>query len=92
MIRNAADFGELVRRCRRQKKLTQRDLALVAGVGERFVIELEGGKPTCQLGKSLAVAAALGIELTDSKMRAGQQLEKADIPDVDVPDIEGWTP
>ena len=92
MISNAADFGELVRQCQREKRLTQRDLALVAGGGERFVIELEGGKPTCQLGKSLAVAAARGIALADTRTPAGPPPEDADIPDVDIPDIEGWAP
>ncbi|MFL5287592.1 MAG: helix-turn-helix transcriptional regulator [Rhodopila sp.] len=92
MIRDTADFGQLVRRCRREKGLTQRDLALVAGVGERFVVELEGGKPTCQIGKSLAVATALGIELADCRMAVGPQADEAETPDVDVPDIEGWRP
>jgi predicted transcriptional regulator len=30
--------------------LTQADLALAAGVGLRFVVELEAGKPTVRLG------------------------------------------
>lgn len=66
MISNAADFGNLVRARRREAGLSQRDLAAVADTGERFIVELEAGKPTCQLGKALAVARALGIVLADA--------------------------
>ena len=31
----------------------------------RFLIELEAGKPSCQLGRSLLVAEALGLRLLD---------------------------
>jgi hypothetical protein len=43
--------------------MTQRELALVAGTGERFVVDLESGKPTAQLGRALAVLATLGLHL-----------------------------
>ena len=57
----AARFGVLVRQRREALKLRQDDLALAAGVGRRFVIDLEAGKPTCQLGKALLVAFAVGL-------------------------------
>jgi len=44
--------------------LTQRDLALAIGTGERFIVELEAGKPTAQLEKALAAARAVGLRLT----------------------------
>jgi HTH-type transcriptional regulator / antitoxin HipB len=43
--------------------MTQRELALVAGTGERFVVDLESGKVTAQLGRALTVLAALGLRL-----------------------------
>jgi y4mF family transcriptional regulator len=55
-----AEVGKLVRETRRAAGLTQEQLAGAAGVGVRFLIELEGGKPTAQLGKTLAVLAVLG--------------------------------
>jgi y4mF family transcriptional regulator len=58
----AARFGALVRERREALNLRQDDLALAVGVGRRFVIDLEAGKPTCQLGKALAVAAAVGLQ------------------------------
>jgi transcriptional regulator with XRE-family HTH domain len=61
----AAAFGSLVRRRRRQLKIRQAQLALATGVGRRFLIELEAGKPSCQLGRSLLVAEALGLKPAD---------------------------
>ncbi len=58
-------FGSLVRSRRQALGITQRDLALAVNVGERFIVDLESGKPTCQLGKALAVARGVGILLTD---------------------------
>ena len=43
--------------------VTQKDLALTSGTGLRFIIELEKGKPTCQLEKALAVLNTLGIKI-----------------------------
>jgi HTH-type transcriptional regulator/antitoxin HipB len=57
-------IGELVRLTRKSMGVTQKDLALTSGTGLRFIIELEKGKPTCQLGKVLTVLQTLGIKLT----------------------------
>jgi y4mF family transcriptional regulator len=43
--------------------LRQDELAAAAGVGVRFVVDLERGKPTVQLGRTLAVLAALGLDM-----------------------------
>ncbi len=54
-------IGALVRTTRKSIGATQKDLALTSGTGMRFIIELEKGKPTCQLGKVLTVLHTLGI-------------------------------
>ncbi len=54
-------IGETVRAARKKLGVTQRDLALTSGTGLRFIIELERGKPTCQMGKVLTVLHTLGI-------------------------------
>ena len=64
-IKNAAEFGELIRRKRRGLRLTQEELATRCGVGLRFIVDLEGGKPSCQLGKALTVAAEVRLRLDD---------------------------
>jgi transcriptional regulator with XRE-family HTH domain len=58
-------FGCLVRSRRKAMRMRQDQLALATGVGRRFVIDLEAGKPSCQLGRSLLVAAALGFDLAN---------------------------
>lgn len=66
MIRTISDtaaIGRLVRDTRRALGLTQPDLALSAGVGVRFLVDIEKGKPTAQIGKVMQVLAALGIEM-----------------------------
>ena len=52
--------SQLVTR-RRDLGLRQVDLALLAGVSERFVRELETGKPTVRLDKVLPVLEVLGL-------------------------------
>ncbi len=71
MIADAATFGARLARARRALGLTQRDLALAVGVGERFIVELERGKPTAQLGKALAAAKAVGMRLVDAADSGG---------------------
>jgi len=58
------EIGKLVRDTRKQLGVTQKDLALTAGTGLRFVIDLERGKETCELGKSLRILQTLGITVT----------------------------
>jgi DNA-binding XRE family transcriptional regulator len=61
----ARTFGLLTRSRRRALNMTQDQLALATGVGRRFLIDLEAGKVTCQLGLSLVVAEALGLRTSD---------------------------
>lgn len=62
-ITNAAQFGKAVRETRKSLKLTQSDVAGACGTGIRFIVDLERGKPTCELEKALLVAQMLGIVL-----------------------------
>lgn len=61
---NAKSIGSLIRQERKLQKLTQEQLAGLTGLGARFVRELEAGKESCQLGRTLQVMAALGLRLT----------------------------
>lgn len=60
-ITNAVQLGQAVRQQRKLLGLTQRDLAMTCGTGLRFIIDLEKGKPTCQVGKALQVLQMLGL-------------------------------
>ncbi len=56
-------LGRAVRTIRKQLGLTQPELAMTAGTSVRFIVEVEKGKPTCQIGKVLTVLATLGMTL-----------------------------
>ncbi len=62
MIQSTEEIGQVVRQVRKQQGVTQSDLALAAGTGLRFIIDLEKGKPTCQIGKILQVLQVLRIQ------------------------------
>jgi HTH-type transcriptional regulator/antitoxin HipB len=64
-------FGALIRTERKAQGLRQDELAAASGVGLRFLVELERGKPTVQFGKALAVLAALGCRV--DVVRPGRQ-------------------
>ncbi|HXS78289.1 MAG TPA: type II toxin-antitoxin system Y4mF family antitoxin [Terracidiphilus sp.] len=57
-------IGQMIRDTRKKLGVTQKDLALTSGTGLRFVIDLERGKETCEIGKALRVLQTLGIKLT----------------------------
>lgn len=56
-------IAKFIKEKRKQLKLTQPELAERAGVGLRFVRELEQGKQTVQLDKVNQVLALFGSEL-----------------------------
>ena len=66
IVKNPRDIGETVRRTRRSQGLTQVELAGASGTGVRFIMELEKGKESCQMGKVLRVLRMLGLELSVS--------------------------
>jgi y4mF family transcriptional regulator len=57
------ELGRLLRATRVAQGLRQAQLAAAAGVGVRFLVELERGKPSAHLGKALEVINALGIRI-----------------------------
>jgi transcriptional regulator with XRE-family HTH domain len=73
MIKTAKEFGERVAAARKSLGITQRELALAINAGERFIVELEAGKPTAQLGKALAAAQAAGLRLEDVSGNSGER-------------------
>lgn len=62
-IHSTQQLGEALRAARKQLELTQSQLALAAGVGVRFIVDLEAGKPTLRLETVLRVIEALGGEI-----------------------------
>lgn len=62
-IRSPRQLGDVLHVARKQIGLTQPQLALAAGVGVRFIVDLEAGKPTLRLENVLRVIDALGGEI-----------------------------
>ena len=60
---NPNEIAELVRYCRKQSRLSQKELALHAGVGKTVVFDIEKGKETVQLNTLLKVFDVLNIQL-----------------------------
>lgn len=63
MLLTPEELGRIVKKERKAMGLTQADLALTSGTGMRFISDLENGKPTCQIGKTLTVLNTLGLRL-----------------------------
>ncbi|HPB91300.1 MAG TPA: helix-turn-helix transcriptional regulator [Rugosibacter sp.] len=59
-IQTTVQLGDTLRAARKQLGLTQPQLALAAGVGVRFIVDLEAGKATIRLENVLRVIDALG--------------------------------
>jgi len=62
-IRSGKELGSLVRAVRQEARLDQETAAGLAGVGVRFLGDVERGKPTVRLGLVLQVLERLGLEL-----------------------------
>lgn len=60
---NAKQIGNLVRNKRKELGITQAYLAAVANTGVRFISDLENGKTTVELEKTLHVLRVLNIKL-----------------------------
>ena len=62
-MKTAEQLGAAIRTRRKQLKITQKELAMTCGTGLRFIVDVEKGKPTCQMGKTLQVFQMLGLAI-----------------------------
>lgn len=60
---SAAEIGKILAMARRQRQLTQAQLAQAVGATQTWVSMVEQGKETAQLGKVLRLLAYLGVRL-----------------------------
>lgn len=65
--RTVAQVGAIVAACRKRQGLTQTDLTGLAGLGTRFLVDLEKGKETIQMQRVLDVLNQLGLEIVIRK-------------------------
>lgn len=62
-IKNLSDLAEIIVKIRKAQGLTQKDVAFACNVGIRYIVDLENGKETCEIGKALKIVNMLGIKL-----------------------------
>lgn len=62
-VRSSEELGLVVASTRKGRGYSQQQFADLAGVGRRFVSDLENGKPTVEVGKVLQVLTTLGIDM-----------------------------
>ena len=63
IITSEKNIGLLIKEKRKKINMTQKEAASIAGVGVRFLSELENGKPTLEIDKVLNVARIFGIDI-----------------------------
>lgn len=68
-IHSAKDVGSAVRSARKERGITQAELAGYCGCGTRFISDLENGKPTAEIGKAIDVVSMLGMDIEISARR-----------------------
>jgi len=85
----AQAFGALVRRRREECGISQTALARIVGVSRGFIIDLERGKATTQLGPALVIAQAVGVPAATLLVGQPGAATDADTTyDDDLPDLE----
>lgn len=73
VIRTSLELGQLIRAQREKLALRQVDVAGLGNTGNRFIVDLENGKPTVQLQKVLDLMDLLGLEVS-IQPKAGRPL------------------
>ena len=62
-ILTSRELGNIMRTERKRQGLTQAELAGLCGVGITFLSQLENGKDSAEIGKTLRVLTMLGIDV-----------------------------
>ena len=75
-ITNSQELGTAIRTERKRLKVTQKELAMVAGVGLRYLIELERGKTTARIEGVFKVLQALGLKLSAATPSDGEGIRE----------------
>ena len=64
MVTDAKEFGAAIRRRRKELGYTHAFLSDFSGFSVTFISDLENGKSTAELGKSIYLANLLGLDCT----------------------------
>jgi len=76
-IQTAEQLGAVIRARRKQLRITQKEVAMACGTGLRFIVDLEKGKPSCQVGKALLILHSLGLAVEATPLGSGTEGRKS---------------
>ncbi|ACM20080.1 helix-turn-helix XRE domain protein [Geotalea daltonii FRC-32] len=62
-VSTSRDIGRIIRMKRKEIGVRQETAAGMSGVGTKFLSQLENGKETAELGKTLQILRKLGLEV-----------------------------
>lgn len=62
-VSTTKDIGKIIRTKRKEVGVRQETAAGISGVGTKFFSQLENGKETAELGKTLQILRKLGLEV-----------------------------
>ena len=62
-IYDAKQLGKAIRQRRKELHYTQADLSDFTGFSISFISDLENGKPTAEIGKTLQLISLLGMDI-----------------------------
>lgn len=62
-ITDAASLGNTIRSRRKELKYTQGYISEITGLSVSFLSDLENGKPTAEIGKTIEVINLLGLDI-----------------------------
>lgn len=79
IARSPKQLGNLIQRARKQRGMTQTDLANLAGLRQELISKIEGGHEGTKLSSIYTLFAALGLELI---VDARQGKPSKDIEDI----------
>lgn len=83
LLRTPKDVGAIIRQRRREMHLDQQTLADRLGVGRKWVVEAEAGKPTMELRLVLRALDTLGIRLSTEEPKKSRTRASVITPDID---------
>jgi DNA-binding XRE family transcriptional regulator len=70
-------LGHLIRLARKERKITEMDLAERAGIARATLQRIEKGDPGCEIGTVFEVATIVGVKLFDADSRLlSMQMER----------------
>ena len=79
IVRSPKEIGNIIRRTRRARELTQTDLSGLSGLRQEMISKIESGHEGTKLSSVYALFAALGLELVIEARTSGAVKDIEDI-------------